>query len=131
MPKNSTRKKKKKKKKTTTTKTKKSTKMLLFLFQTLTSVALLLPCVTGMPFATTLAARIVVLVAQDSLATGKLAKVSEMGTVINELIVTNESDNIHFHSQTLEKVVLNLDLICIDKLNGNCQWRTQFGYLRM
>jgi len=37
-----------------------------------------------------LAARIVVLVTQDSLATEKLAKVSEMGAVINEFIATKE-----------------------------------------
>ena len=43
-----------------------------------------------MPFATILAAPIVVLATQDSLATGKLAKVSELGAVINEFIATKE-----------------------------------------
>jgi len=43
-----------------------------------------------MPFATILSARIVVLATQDSLATEKRAKVSEMGTVLNEFIATKE-----------------------------------------
>ena len=68
----------------------KTAKMLL-LFQMLTSAARRPLFVTKMQNATILAARIVVLVTQDSLVTGKLAKVSENGSAINKFTKTTKS----------------------------------------
>ena len=65
--------------------------MLLLLFQTLTSAARLRLCVTEMQSARILVARIVVLAAQDSLVTGKLAKVSENGSAINKFTKPTKS----------------------------------------
>jgi len=60
-----------------------------------------------MPFATILAARIVVLVTQDSLVTGKLAKVSENGSFFFQ-----------YHGQPQRKVVLKLEFsLLMSKIN--------------
>jgi len=54
--------------------------------------------------ARTLAAHIVVLATQDSLVTGKLAKVSENGSIVNEFIKIKD----YFHAQSQRKVVSKL-----------------------
>jgi len=56
-----------------------------------------------------LAAHIVVLATQDSLVTGKLAKVSESGSVINEFTKTKK---IAFMTNFSEELFQNWNFLC-------------------